>query len=224
MARVLLLVLAAFIWGLGFVGTRWTFIDYSAVWSNSLRFLFAGGIALPVLAIKAPNLLKNKEAFVCAILLAIGLQLQTIGIELTTLAKSGFLTVFYALFTPILVLFIDKVSFKKTYWLLVGSSLFGIALICDLSWSQFNKGDLYILLSAFFFALHIIAIDKVAIKHNSVMFNLAQCFFIGLVCVAFGLVVEGPVSLEPLYAGGIKFSKLVMGFCRTFNFLFDYCL
>jgi len=200
MLRISLLITAALIWGIGFVGTRWTFVDYSAIWSNSLRFLFAGSIALPILWFRGRYLLKNKEAFICAILLAVGLQLQTIGIEHTTLAKSGFLTVFYALFTPLLVLFIDKISFKKTYWVLVATSMFGIALICDLDWSQFNKGDAYILLSALFFALHIVAIDKVSQKHHAILFNLAQCFYIGLVCVAFGLIVEGPVSLKPLYS------------------------
>lgn len=91
--RILLLLVATFIWGLGFVGTRWTFADYSPVWSNSLRFLIAGGLSLPFLLFYLKSL-KDKGVIICAALLAISLQLQTFGIAETTLAKSGFLTVF----------------------------------------------------------------------------------------------------------------------------------
>lgn len=198
MFRIFLLILAAFIWGLGFVGTRWTFIDYSAVWSNSLRFLFAGGIALPFLLWKSPSLFKSKGIIICAALLGVGLQLQTIGIEHTTLAKSGFLTVFYAIFTPIIMLVLFKQSFRNMYWLLVSVALLGIAMICDLSFSNFNKGDLFILMSAVLFAMHIVAVDKYAQKENAILFNLGQCFYMGVFCVAFGLLYDGPVSLAPL--------------------------
>ena len=198
MFRILLLIFAALIWGLGFVGTRWTFMDYSAVWSNSLRFLFAGGIALPFLFFKSPKLFKNLGVIICAVFLGAGLQLQTIGIEHTTLAKSGFLTVFYAIFTPMIMLVLFKQSFKKMYWVLVSIALFGIAMICELSFSNFNEGDFFILLSAVLFAMHIVAVDKYAQKENAILFNLAQCFYMGVFCVAFGLIYEGPVSLAPL--------------------------
>ena len=118
MTQVLLLILATLIWGLGFVATRWTFLEYSPICSNSLRFVFAGKISL-VLLTSQFNKFKDKGAVICALLLGIGLQLQTIGIAHTTLAKSGFLTVFYAIFTPILSLLILKTNFRKTYWLLV---------------------------------------------------------------------------------------------------------
>ena len=96
MTKILLLAMATCFWGLGFVGTRWTFLSYDPFWSHGLRYIFAGVIALPLLAMRKGLRLK-KEAVICAILLWLGLQLQTIGIELTTLAKSGFLTTFYAI-------------------------------------------------------------------------------------------------------------------------------
>ena len=76
MGRVFLLVLATFIWGLGFVGTRWTMLDYSAVWSNSMRFTIAGILSLPFL-FKTPSLLKNKGVIICSLLLGVALQLHT---------------------------------------------------------------------------------------------------------------------------------------------------
>jgi len=199
MFKMILLLTATFIWGLGFVGTRWTLIDYSPIWSNSLRFVFAGVLCLPFL-IRSPELLKNKGTLICSVLLAVALQLQTIGIAHTSLAKSGFLTVFYALFTPLLVMIFYGKKFKRSYWLLLSLALFGIALLCELEWSQFNAGDLSTLASAFFFALHILAIDHYGKNKHPVYFNFSQCFYIGVFCLIFALLFEGPTSLAPLIA------------------------
>ena len=199
MKRMNLLILATFIWGLGFVGTRWTLIDYSPIWSNSLRFVFAGGISL-LLLYKGYEILKDKGAIICAFVLGIGLQLQTIGIAHTSLAKSGFLTVFYAIFTPILSLILLKTKFRPTYWLLVAMALLGIAMLCELKLENFNMGDAFVLASAFVFSLHILAVDKYGQNVSALKFNLAQCVYIGVFCTAFALLYEGPVSLAPLYS------------------------
>ena len=197
--RIFWLLLATLIWGMGFVGTRWTFVEYSATWSNGLRYLFAGLISFPFL-FKKPHLFKDCGVFVCALMLAAGLQFQTMGIELTSLAKSGFLTVFYAIFTPILMLIFYKRKFRKTYWFLVLLSLIGIAMLCELSFEKFNLGDLYILISALFFSLHILAVDRFAQNDNAIMFNFAQCFYMGVISVAFSIGVEGLPDFEPLLA------------------------
>lgn len=198
MKRIFLLILATFIWGLGFVGTRWTFMDYSDVWSNTLRFIFAGALVLPFVLFR-PKVLFDKGAFICALALAVALQLQTVGIGLTSLAKSGFLTAAYALFTPILALAFFKIKIRSTFWGLLTFAFLGIAMICEFSLSQFNVGDLYILVSALFFSLHILAIDKFAQKKSAILFNFAQIVYIGILCTGFAFVVEGPVSLAPLF-------------------------
>lgn len=195
--KIFLLISATFIWGLGFVGTRWTLFDYSFIWSNSLRFAFAGALVAPILLFKWDK--KNTtSSFICALLLIIGLQLQTIGIGLTTLAKSGFLTVFYAIFTPLLSFFFLKYRFRKSYWVLLLIAMLGIFLLCDMSFNNFNFGDMMTLASAFFFSLHILAIDKYAKNTNPILFNFQQSFFMGILAVAFALIAEGPPILTPL--------------------------
>ena len=54
------------------------------------------------------------------------LQMQTIGVAETTLAKSGFLTVFYAVFTPILSVLFLKQKLRKSFWLLLIFAMFGM--------------------------------------------------------------------------------------------------
>mgnify|MGYP000173912275 CR=1 FL=1 len=181
-----------------------------------LSFTFSLFFALPFLFLK-PQLFKDKGAILCSFLLGVGLQLQTIGIAETTLAKSGFLTVFYALFTPILTMIFFKDKFKPAYWGLLLMSLVGIAMICDFSLDNFNKGDIFILFSAFAFALHIMAVDQFAKGHKALFFNFAQCFYIGLFGLAFAFIYDGPVSLAPLFKStALAFPSALYG-TRTKN-------
>ncbi|WP_127716795.1 DMT family transporter [Halobacteriovorax sp. HLS] len=212
MTKIFLLITATFIWGLGFVGTRWTLTDFSPIWSNSLRFLFAGSISL-ILLYKNYNILKERGVIFSSILLGAGLQLQTIGIAHTTLAKSGFLTVFYAIFTPILTAILLKTKLRLAYWGLVLMAFVGIAMLCELEVTNINLGDIYILCSALLFSLHILAVDRYGQNRNAFHFNFAQCVYIGVFCTLFALLYEGSVSLAPLYStNALKIDSSLSGF------------
>jgi len=142
-----------------------------------------------------------------------GLQFQTIGIAHTTMAKSGFLTVFYSVFTPILAVIFLKQKLRKTFWALLGVAMFGMFLMCDLRLDGFNKGDLFVLISALFFSLHILAVDHYAEDVDTINFNFLQCFFMGIQGITLGLLLEGPVSLDPLFQkSALVFPSSLIGF------------
>lgn len=183
---------------MGFVGTRWTLEVYDPFWSNSLRFIFAALFCLPIL-IYRKSLHFSFGALVCAVCLLLALQLQTIGIGLTTLAKSGFLTAFYAIFTPIFGMLFYKESYRKTYWGLVGVALLGIAFLCDLDWRSFNEGDVWVLMSAIFFSLHIMAVDHFGETQNPVDFNFQQIIIMAFLGGALTYFYQGSVSLNALF-------------------------
>ena len=197
MKQFILLLLATLIWGLGYVGTRWTLFEYTPTWSNALRFFFAGLFVLPYLLMNRDRI-PIVGAFWSSVVLFIAMQLQTVGIANTTLAKSGFLTVFYALFTPLLTLMLFKQRFKPGYWFLLASSLVGIFFICDMDISNFNEGDSYILMSAFAFAVQILVVDKWADEVDPLLFNFMQCALVGVWGLGYAYLLEGPVSLSPL--------------------------
>jgi len=199
----LLMILATFIWGAGFAATRWTLVDYSPTWSNAMRFIIATLIISPYL-ISNYKKLNLKVTATAGFILYLGLHFQTLGIAQTTMAKSGFLTVFYALFTPIVLVLVFKEPIKRTFWGLLVLAFFGIALLCELSFKNFNLGDTYVLISAFFFSCHILWIDRCAQKENPINFNFWQCPFIALPAVLWAYFSEGGVSMEPL----LQFQKL----------------
>lgn len=197
MLRIFLLTMACLIWGLGFVGTRWTLDVYDPYWSNSLRFIFAACLSTPVLFYRKAMKI-SFGAFVCGVCLLFALQLQTIGVGLTTLAKSGFLTAFYAIFTPIFGMLFYSEHYRKTYWALVGTALVGIAFLCDLNWKSFNEGDAWVLASAIFFSLHIMAVDYFGQGEDVVNFNLQQIIVMALLGGGFTYLFMGPTTLGPL--------------------------
>ncbi len=207
-----LLVLACAIWGFAFAGSRWTFEDFSPIWSHCLRYIFAGSLALPLLYFRK-GFRHIKEGLICAVILMTALQLQTVGIALTTLAKSGFLTVFYAVFTPILSVFVLKQKLRKTFWALLLLAMIGIALMCNLSFKSFNIGDGYILLSALFFAIHILVVDRYAAEVDPINFNFIQCLFMALMAFPLGLILDGIPDLTPLISNkALIFPSSLYGF------------
>lgn len=213
MAGILLLSFACMIWGLGFAGTRFTLFDYSPIWSQGLRYFFAGSIALPFLLYRKNGFKDYKQAFFCSIFLLLALVTQTIGISMTSMAKAGFLTVFYAVFTPIFSVIIFKHRLRKTFWGLLACAMFGIFLMCDLKLEAFNLGDFYIILCALFFSGHILLTDKYAENVDTLNFNFLQCLFIGIFSVVLALVAEGPVSLNPLInSKALLFPSSLYGF------------
>lgn len=198
MLRIFLLALACLIWGLGFVGTRWTLEVYDPYWSNSLRFIFAALLSAPVLIYRKAFKL-SFGALTCALCLLAALQLQTIGIGLTTLAKSGFLTAFYAIFTPIFGMLFYGQHYRKTYWALVGLALLGIAFLCDLDWKTFNRGDAWVLASAVFFSLHIMAVDYFGQEEDALNFNFQQIIIMAVLGGGLTYLFKGGTDLTALF-------------------------
>lgn len=220
MKGIILLSIACAIWGMGFAGTRFTLTDYSPIWSNSLRYIFAGSIAFVFLAIKGDikKIIKgNKQeiigSLICSAVLMTALQLQTVGIAMTTMAKAGFFTVFYAVITPIISVIFFKQIVRKTFWLLLSTSMIGIMMMNGMDFNNFNLGDFYVISSAIFFALHIIATDRYAESVDAIRFNFLQCIFMGIMGIVFGLLIEGPTSLAPLTsAKALSFPSPLWGF------------
>lgn len=213
----LMLVFITAIWGLGFIATKWTLVDYSAIWSNSIRFILAGLIAFPFLIyFKSYKLSFKKLASVslASIALLFAMLLQTWGLVYTSAAKSGFITCLYTLFIPLLIMIIYKKKYSIYFWGLLFQSLIGVSLLCNLDITQFNFGDLLTLFCAVGFAIHFLIIDKIAKDFPSaVELNSLQCFIVGFISLPMAYLVEGSPNLTPLLnIGSIAEPSPLLGF------------
>lgn len=185
MKNYFLLILITMIWGMGFIGVKWTLLVHTPMESNFIRFLISTIFVIPIVTIKSEwrrSTEEIKAAAICAVFLFGLLFLQTWGMQYTTVAKSGFLTTLYAFFTPLLSMIIFKKRFSIGYWVLIGIGLLGICLLCNLDFDDFNFGDFLTLMCAICAAIHIICVDKFArVFKSGFIFNCFQIFFVTLI-------------------------------------------
>jgi len=199
--KLILLLIATFFWGLGFPAARWTLSDYTPLWSTSIRFVLASVFFIPILiyfkSFKRP-LREQIPPLLCGLLIFVSLFLQTSGLHFTSLAKSGFFTIFYVLFTPLLSTLMRKTKFSLTYWFLVSFSILGALFLCELKLYNFNFGDFLTLCSALTFSIHILLIGKIANKYNALELNGLQTLYVAIISVIVGFLFEDLPSFDPL--------------------------
>ncbi|MCK5883912.1 MAG: DMT family transporter [Bacteriovoracaceae bacterium] len=201
-SNALLLIFATAIWGLGFVASRWLLDSYSPLWANSLRYILAAVIATPILFFYKTHRQSGQYlrfGLIASVILFSSMFLQIVGLNYTTVAKNGFITIFYALFTPVLMMIFYKTKYNYRFWILVLLAMMGIGLMCDLKVENFNIGDFYTFLCAILFSFHIVYVDKIS-KHltSALEFNLLQCFYMGIMGLVVAAIWGGPVSFAPL--------------------------
>ena len=204
--NIFLLVFATAIWGYGFIATRWTLVVLDPFWANALRFAVAGICSTPFLLYKKSFTRKDnilKKSFISSIFLLGILLFQTIGLSLTTVAKSGFITTLYTLFIPIITMIAFKKKYRPTFWILLLMAMLGMALMSNLEIKDLNLGDFYTLICAVFGALHIIYVGQIANNIDSpVEFNFLQNFFVALMSTVIAFVFKGTVDISVVFEPG----------------------
>lgn len=186
----LLLFIGAMIWGTAFVAQSVGSNELNAFAFNFIR-KFIGAIALlPVLTWQIRTSGKTlKDVFskdlllgglICGTGLFFASTFQQMGIELSTVGKSAFITTLYIVLVPILGLFLrKKVSLKV--WIGVFLASLGLYLLC-MKGEAFvlEIGDIYLLLCAFFFSIQIMAVDHFAPKVDGLALSIMQFVVVGI--------------------------------------------
>jgi drug/metabolite transporter (DMT)-like permease len=208
-ATVLLFV-AAVIWGVAFVAQR-AGMDYVGAFTfNGVRFLLGGLALVPVAAVmdKAkPGRDMSatvKTGLICGLVLFIASSLQQWGIEITLSAgRAGFITGLYIVLTPVLAHFIGKKTTPNT-WVGVGLAFVGLYLLAIPSevGETVSIGDMALLLGAFFWAVHILLIDRYAGNIYPLRFAITQFWVCGLMSLAVAFWRE-PVTLTAIVSGRV---------------------
>ncbi len=197
-----LLTLAMAIWGLAFVALKVAMQDFTPLWMNGLRYLMAVIVLLPVFILNRTWKKSWKELrkpLLAGVFLFLGIYIQTLGLQYTSVAKSSFITCLYVFLVPLYYSLWGK-RFRKRFWFLVVMSLIGVAMLCDLKLDQFNYGDLLTLICVIFCSAHIIYVGRVANSFKSALeFNGIQCLSFGVIASVLGYMIDGPTSLAPLF-------------------------
>ncbi len=188
------LLFVAFAWGGGFVVVKDTLDSMTPMYIMAFRFVLATVVVYLALhrwmgKINRNDLLKGS---VVGVFLYFAFAFQTVGLQYTTASKQGFLTATYVVMVPLIFMMLYRRIPRIKVFVASFLTLTGIALMVLDGGFTFNIGDLLTLVCAFFFALHIIAIEYYA--KNMHVFKLAF-IQIGVAAILF---VISALALEPM--------------------------
>lgn len=230
----LILLFVSAIWGFAFVAQRAGTFYYGPFTFNGIRFLLGCFFLIPFIYLSYRNRRRpistitvfniKKLVFKGLILGAIlfcAASLQQIGIVHTTAGKAGFITGLYVIIVPIIGIFWGKSS-KIGSWFGAMIAVTGLYLLSIRGYQDLVKGDVLVLTSAFFWAMHVHGIDWLVEKKNAVILAFLQFLFCGVfsLLVAFSTeTISFAGSMEEiipiLYAGpvsvGIGFTLQFIG-------------
>ena len=192
-ARIAVLALlgVGFGWGAAFVLMKDAIAQQDLYDFLATRFTIAAlAMALlqpqRVMAIRARDL---KVGLPLGVVLAGGYITQTIGLDLTTAAISGFITGLYVVLTPILAWLMVRRRPSKKLALAVGFAVIGLLLISGATATsvELQLGQLWLLACALLFALHIFLLGEHGGKSNPYTLAMIQIAGVAAVSWVFAL-------------------------------------
>lgn len=200
-----LLLLTAIIWGFAFTAQRAGMEFIGPFTFNGIRFLLGSISILPLIFLETKNSLKKGTeqehseghrlkyltlyGAAGGVLLYLGASLQQIGIVYTSAGKAGFITGMYVIIVPILgIFFKHKAGWKR--WIGAVLSITGLYFLSVRGNLKINIGDLFVLLSAFFWAFHVIAISLFSPRVNVLKLAFLQYAFCGVLSLISAFIFE----------------------------------
>ena len=189
---LLALTSVAAIWGASFVLMKDALHGQSVDDFLATRFIIATG-ALILLRPKALSEINQEmltKGSLLGLFLGSGYLFQTIGLHLTTAATTGFITGLYVVFTPILGALFLKSHVTRNEWIGVAMATIGLALLSFKGFS-IGLGELSVLLSALFFAFHILGLGKWSGKFATYPLTIVQLGTIAVLTSILAIVDKG---------------------------------
>ena len=237
----ILLLITAVIWGSAFVaqkaGTTLEPFTY-----NGIRTLVGGIALLPVIAIFSGKKSSGGQAgtasapaqsrrdlilggICCGLALFVAGSLQQLGLYFDTDAgKAGFITALYIVIVPVFGIFIKK-KIRPIIWFCVLLGAVGFYMLTMAGKGggfDLQLGDLFVLLCAVAFSVHILVIDHFSPKCDGVKLSCIQFFVaggLGIICMFLFespdikqiLSVWFPIIYAGVFSAGIGYTLQIIG-------------
>ncbi len=234
-----MLLLTALIWGTAFVAQSVAMDSIGPFTFGALRYVLGALTLTPVIAVTAgirrhngvQSMGRRRDLWLggclCGVLLFLASASQQIGIQYTTVGRSGFITALYVVLVPIGALLVFRRPLSPLVAVSVAAAVAGLYLLCWQDGPALNRGDVYTAVCAVFFTAHILVMSQFAPRADGVKLSCIQF----LVCAALNAVVAAirepllPWSsvtqawLPLLYAGvmssGVAYTMQTLGQKRT---------
>ena len=233
----LCLLLAAVVWGFGFVAQDMGSTHVGPFTFQAARTLMAT-LALALLWAGRELYRMKKGTYqkmspeekkylliggpVCGLILCAATCLQQLGISnnVTSPGKDAFITALYIVLVPLISLFFGK-RVQPHIYVCVGVALFGLWLLC-MSGSDLTTGDIQVICCSLVFACHIVAVGFFSPHVDGVKLSCIQFFTVSVIAFILAFALEEPAwsgiqnaSLAILYSGvvsaGVGYTLQIIG-------------
>lgn len=230
------LFFTALIWGLSFVAQK-AGMDYLEPFSFNFARSILGGFSLilviyliklltkdnrPQKLKRLQHILLAKAGFSCGGALFIAMSIQQYSMIHASAGKAGFITSLYIIFVPLISMFFGQ-KLSKNVKISIGIALIGLYLLCFKGgFSGFDIYDLFLLIGAVFYGIHILVVNYFSKRINPTKVSCLQFFVVGLFSLPLMLIFETPhiqnftnCTVPILYAGiltcGVAYTLQIFG-------------
>lgn len=203
------LSLAAFFWGTTFIAQSRAMDSLSPMAFGGLRFALGAFCLLPLASGRIARLIRGsdhpshlartwiKGSLLSGAILFVGISFQQYGLLWTTAGKAGFITSLYVVLVPIILRFMGHkvvpgeaigclLALAGLYLLSFTSGLFSLSL-----------GDGLVLIGAFVWAAHVLALGWLAPKMDAIVLGMGQALICGLLSLLAAVILgEWPTWAE----------------------------
>ena len=214
---ILALVGVTAIWGVTFVQVQDAIALYPLFAFLAVRFAIST-LVLGPFAFRSLRALPRSgyaAGIGVGVLLATAYGLQTAGLELTTVASTGFITGLYVVFTPILALVLFGTPVPRALWVGVGLAVAGLLLLNGVPGGS-TLGNVLVLGNAVFQAFQITAMERFAPRYDprALTFLQMATAFVGFTVIAValgqvevprGATVWGALLVTGIFAGALGY-------------------
>lgn len=206
----ILLLLTALIWGAAFVAQRMGMDHMGPLTFNGVRFALGALALLPLIAVMdrkraadAPSLsVLIRGGMLMGGALFLGAWLQQFGLCFTTAGKAGFITGLYVVFVPLIGIFLGH-RYGLGTWAGAGLAIAGMYLLSVTESMSMDKGDTLVLMSAFFWGVHVLLIGRLTsglAAVDAIKLAAVQFAFCSLISMA-GAALFEDITLSGLRDG-----------------------
>lgn len=223
----ILLVLAALIWGLAFSAQK-SAESIPPLTLGAARSLFAAVFLVFVIigfdAAKGTRHLFSKKGIdltrveliggiICGAVLAGASFFQQLGMnEGTDAGKASFITALYVVLVPIYGMAIKRRA-PINVWISMPIAVVGFYLLCITEGFSIEFSDLYVVISALIFPIHILAIDRFAPECDGVRMSCVQFLAAAVFNSVLALILESPLDFAAI--GGSILPVVYLGVCSS---------
>ncbi len=228
----LMLFLAATIWGFAFVAQRVGMNYVGPFTFNGVRFALGSLSLIPLILYfkdDSTNHTGNNQrpvnvlaaGLIAGVILFMGASLQQVGMIETSAGKAAFITGLYIVLVPILGIFLKHRTSLNT-WVGAIIAAAGLYFLCVTEQFTISYYDLLELIGAFFWATHILVIDRYSGRVNTLKLaaiQFATCSVLSLITAGFteqfsmsGLTQAiVPILYGGFFSVGIAYTLQIVG-------------